>query len=246
MDELEDVPDHTVLWRYTDLASLIWILTEQALVFRSPQSFDDKFEGAWPELAIETIHATVGPSHHHIFDGPLLKDIYVSCWHKFEEENHLMWKAYGPSSGVAIRTTAGAIRSALPPGFVRVRKIRYANFATEQCWPGNPEEAVLRKRQEFSGEAEVRVLTGIGTKRSQSTLCRTVDRDRIALSVDPAILILEIVLSDQISFVKDGLEQILSSLGIAIPLRLSTLSALPIRVSQKRDQTNATGRLEGI
>ncbi len=231
-DEVEDVPDHTVLWRYIDLASLIWMLTEQALVFRSPRSFEDKYEGAWPHSAIKQIQNKVASSSLHLFDGRFLDIVHVSCWHEFDHENHLMWKAYGRLSGVAIRTTAGAIRSAFPENFGRVRRIKYVDFSKELCWPGNLDEAVLRKRQEFSGENEVRVLT-IGADTSPSSLVRVVDEDRIALSIDPEKLIVEIVLSHQISFLKDGLEQVLTSLGLTIPLRISSLSASPLRVSSE-------------
>jgi hypothetical protein len=233
LDEIDEVPDDTILWRYIDLAGLIWMLTERALVFRSPRSFEDNFEGAWPPSAIEQIQNKVLHSHHHLFDGPFLDVAHVCCWHGSPHENYLMWKAYGPLSGVAIRTTAGALRSALPENFVAVRQIRYVDFTNEPCSPVNILEPLLRKRLEFSAENEVRVLT-IGADSSPSPLVRVVDKDRIAHSIDPEKLIVEIVLSHQISFLKAGVEQILSSLGFSIPLRLSRLSESPTRVLQER------------
>lgn len=100
----ESLDEALRLWRYMDLAKLVSLLDTKAIWLARADTFRDKHEGRFPdemralmEKAYETFPAD-DPSpvkDAEDFQDYLLKNTFLSCWHKNIDENMAMWEIYG-------------------------------------------------------------------------------------------------------------------------------------------------------
>jgi hypothetical protein len=84
------------------------------------------------------------------------RQTFVNCWTIDDEESELMWFAYAPQYGVAVKSTAGQLRSALKEksSVAKVDRVKY-----ETDWSaGTPESYAFQKRRHFKREQELRAL----------------------------------------------------------------------------------------
>ncbi|HMG48494.1 MAG TPA: hypothetical protein VK614_13685 [Allosphingosinicella sp.] len=121
---------------------------------------------------------------------------FVSCWYCAEHDSDAMWRlnGVGGDGSVAVRTTAGRLRDALPEwayiGRVSYKDYETAVFPTCECW-----SPFFHKRDCFAHEKEVRVLvnpsvdnTGIEGVLGQKGLEIPMDMNSLltAIHVSPA------------------------------------------------------------
>jgi len=89
-----------------------------------------------------------------------LRTAYVSCWHESDVESEALWRLYcgPPSTGVAIRTTFGALNESLgnDPD-ISIGRVRYVDFRRGFAEING---AIYRKRKSLSHEKEVRAVIG--------------------------------------------------------------------------------------
>lgn len=78
-----------------------------------------------------------------------LRGLCVSCWTIDEDESDLMWLAYAQQSGVAIRSTAGRLRSCMMHMHMHLMEVPYGSLDTHDPY---------RKRSLFKREREYRVV----------------------------------------------------------------------------------------
>ena len=121
----EFCPPHgsTTIWRYMSVARLNELLRQKELSFARLDKFDDAHEG-WLSVEIvkhslDKIEAELGTEQRHVWADVLTnprfngrKDHAASCWFIQEQDSAMMWERYG-RGGVAIRSTVGALSSAL-------------------------------------------------------------------------------------------------------------------------------------
>jgi hypothetical protein len=90
----------------------------------------------------------------------LYQSVYANCWH-CGKESEAMWRLYcRDPGGVAISSTFGKLKrslgtSSLPLTFT---KIRYIDYSKDEFPDENLAYAVIRKRDAFDHETELRVL----------------------------------------------------------------------------------------
>ena len=111
------------LWRYMDLSKFISLLEKNALWLARADTFRDRHEGRFPNemrKIIEKYYEDSGKNDSGIvkdaddFQDYLIKNTFISCWHKNTKENMVMWEIYGrDSNSIAIQTSAGLISSNL-------------------------------------------------------------------------------------------------------------------------------------
>lgn len=111
------------LWRYMDLSKFISLLEKNALWLARADTFRDRHEGRFPNemrKIIEKYYKDSGKNDSGIvkdaddFQDYLIKNTFISCWHKNTKENMVMWEIYGrDSNSIAIQTSAGLISSNL-------------------------------------------------------------------------------------------------------------------------------------
>ena len=166
----KDLKPEERLWRYMSLAKYISLLEKQSLWLARADTFRDKHEGRFPDemrKSMEKAYEAFADNDPKIkdaadFQDHLVKNTYLSCWHKNLDENVVMWEIYGQrNDAVAIQTTVGALRdhidySGLSGNFLTLDNILYQIY--DQI------EGVLRyercfflKRPHFKFEDEVRL-----------------------------------------------------------------------------------------
>lgn len=171
MERDESLASDLQLWRYMDVAKFVSMLQKQAIWLARADTFKDKHEGripnemfafirkAYDDLSNDDSSPVTGPED---FQDYLIKNTFVSCWHRNADENMVMWELYGQdSNAVAIQTTVNRIEeslntSALSGHSLLFRPVTYAN-AEEVKGILLYEECVFRKRRHFQFEQEVRI-----------------------------------------------------------------------------------------
>ena len=159
------------LWRYMDLAKLIALLEKKAIWLARADTFKDGYEGrfpdqmrAWIEKAYESFpdNEPSPVKDADDFQDYLLKNTFVSCWHKNIDENMVMWEIYGrDTNAVALQTTVGRMKdsinsSGLSGHSLLLKPVVYERSESVQgVLPY--EECFFRKRPHFAFEDEVRI-----------------------------------------------------------------------------------------
>ena len=110
------------------------------------------------------------------FQDYLLKNTFVSCWHKNIDENMVMWEIYGrDSNAVAVQTTIGRISESIDSSRLSGHSLLLKPVVYERSEDVQGvlryEECFFRKRPHFAFEEEVRIaldtyLPAIATKNT--------------------------------------------------------------------------------
>lgn len=172
---------------------------------------------------------------NHAFEA-LLDLAYISCWHISDFESYLMWKAYGASKGIAIRTTASDLISSLGrynvtnanyPENLYYSQVKYIDFNTDETGEGMLER-FFYKRKEFSSENEFRLAISLRLASEFTPINKT---DYIPVPLNNYNFIHDIYISPFIQNHKE-IEKILLSLlndkMIKTRIHLSNLTNFPI------------------
>jgi hypothetical protein len=159
------------VWRYMDLAKLISLLEKKAIWLARADTFRDRHEGrfpdemrTWMEKAYESF-SNDDPSpvkDADDFQDYLLKNTFVSCWHKNIDENMVMWEIYGrDSNAVAVQTTIGRISKSIDSSRLSGHSLLLKPVVYERSEDVQGvllyEECFFRKRPHFAFEEEVRI-----------------------------------------------------------------------------------------
>ena len=109
--KLEPLKDR-ILWRYTDIPSLIEILTYEYLPLIRVSRLSDPAEGAVLKSVLNKFPGTSAFGKTFAFD--LYKNsTFISCWAESCEELAPMWERFSPRDGVAIKTDAERLLESL-------------------------------------------------------------------------------------------------------------------------------------
>jgi hypothetical protein len=175
-DSFPQPPDPNIaIWRYMDLAKLIWLLQRRALYFSRLDKVGDPFEGHYTRaLAMgkqEFIAALKGAApepKQGIFEQAfeqMLEGVrnfktwsHVSCWHCSEFESSAMWRLYtSMNDSVCIRSTYARLADVLPSD-VHLGIITYVNYDSDLMNIGNMLTYVMHKRLSYAHEREARAI----------------------------------------------------------------------------------------
>ena len=167
----KDLKEKQILWRYMDLAKFVSMLEQNALWLARADTFKDRHEGRFPEEMRKLIEKAYegfddsAPSpvkDADDFQDYLVKNTFVSCWHKNFDENMVMWEIYGrDNNAVAIQTSVENIKknidaSSLEGHSLILKSVVYQK--SDEITGALPyEECFIRKRPHFSVEEEVRL-----------------------------------------------------------------------------------------
>lgn len=89
--------------------------------------------------------------------------LYISCWQEDEDESAGMWESFVPgNNGVAVRTTAGALRALLDAGSadrdVFLGRVQYLDYQAGSWGEFHWFAPAFHKRRAFRQEQEVRAV----------------------------------------------------------------------------------------
>ena len=173
------LPGDLKLWRYMNLAKFISMLDKSAIWLARADTLRDKHEGRFPDAMRDWIEkAYEGFSSNDPspvkdakdFQDYLVKNTFISCWHKNSDENMVMWEIYGgDTNAIAIQTTVDLM-------FENIDSSRLCgySFLLQPVIYKRPEDVLdrllyeqcfFRKRPHFAFEKEVRI--------SLDTYCRS-------------------------------------------------------------------------
>ena len=185
VSEYQPQNDQIKVWRYMDLPKFIDFLQTDLLHLSGVSSFNDYFEGTYPQGAASTSRelmkglASAGivaemtmasknamSLYSSYMKRALGKRMYASCWYSGDAENALMWRAYGDSGlGVVIQSTYAKLRDNIPANLefpVCIGQVRYMDYIADGHPGFNssiPLETYMNKRKEYASEQEVRLLS---------------------------------------------------------------------------------------
>lgn len=158
------IPDDTVLWQYMSLVKFPYLIKFRQLHLHRIDDLMDKEEGELSELDKKALPFYSNTKEWNDYLENDRKRVFISCWIKHPIEISQMWYSYG-KDGVAIRTTAGAIRRAMEidnKHIVRMIGVRYLDRKKEPVQTPGTEINWLyfstSKRKAFEMEKEVRLL----------------------------------------------------------------------------------------
>ena len=170
--DLEPSEDY-ILWRYTDIPSLMEILAFEYLPLVKMSCLSDKAEGAYLKSILSKIPVANEYGLDLVFDISKAMT-FVSCWCKNSEELAPMWERFSPPNGVAIKTTAKRLLECLSLGqeydikFVEYIKHSPDDVLSKFDQIGGEEWSELKselksdlhfyKMSDFRDEKEVRIL----------------------------------------------------------------------------------------
>lgn len=167
----EDLKEDQALWRYMDLSKFVSMLEKNALWLARADTFRDSHEGRFPDEMrkfIEKAYEGFGKDDKSPvkdaddFQDYLLKNTFISCWHKNFDENMVMWEIYGrDSNAVAVQTTVKNIDDNINSSGLVGHSLMLKNVAYQKAEEISGvilyEECFFRKRPHFSFEQEVRI-----------------------------------------------------------------------------------------
>jgi hypothetical protein len=209
-------PDTSVkIWRYMDLAKLIWTLSNRKLYLSRVDLLNDPHEGSTPRLLAklrDDLLRQHGAGQSLIDQLPQIyrnnrTSCYVNCWHLGDSESEAMWRLYCPNGyGVAIQTTYQClVESIVHEPFLYIGRITYIDYETQGFHLNNMFNSIMHKRISFAHEDEVRLVKslseywGLPTRVGPSGITVAWDAEPVVerLFVDPyaAEWYLDVVLS---------------------------------------------------
>lgn len=116
-DYAAGVAEDQPIWHYRQFAEFVAILQSRSLWFTRLECLRDPFEGRSGRKS----------RFHDGCDAHTRKGC-VSCWTIDDEESELMWCAYAPGNGVAIRSTKGRMAASFVPpdaGRIMIESVEY-------------------------------------------------------------------------------------------------------------------------
>jgi hypothetical protein len=170
------IGDDVTLWRYMPFVKFVAMIETRSLHMTRGDKFQDGHEGslALANAEIQARNQSASPSRElmsfsHFELGRRYTE--VSCWHRSEHENSVMWAGYGSADAVAIKTSSNRLRAATKkvlitdPHVHRVGlyPVTYIDFDTgEMDLATSP---FLYKRAVYAAENEVRLIRESWTPR---------------------------------------------------------------------------------
>lgn len=163
-ENVAEVPDETVIWRYMTVEKYISLLTTSKLFLCRMDKFEDKWEGAWPKRFIKNLSEDLERQGFGKFNNlhNLHQDIlFINCWHANEHESAAMWDLYSSKrSGLAIKTTVGALKSSvISEDDFMLGRVEYIDVETDtRTFEYNMIIPAFLKRMSFKHESEIRLV----------------------------------------------------------------------------------------
>lgn len=194
--------DDVVIWRYMTVEKYLSLLTTSKLFLCRLDNFEDPWEGAWPKAFLQGL---LNELKKDGVDGGNLQSahkkwLFVSCWHANEYESAAMWDLYSTkSSGVAVRTTVGALKkSVISSQNYTIGQVDYLDVESDpRSLEFNMLVPAFLKRMSFKHENEVRLVRfDLGTTVNENGENRIGDPSPILdLEVDLNELLVDVYFS---------------------------------------------------
>lgn len=155
-----------------DVGRLVSMLSTESIWLARADSFKDAHEGRFP-LEMRSLIEKAYKELEHDDDGSpvkdaddfqdyLVKNTFISCWHKNLDENMVMWEIYGRDKyAVAVQTTVGHLARSIDTRGISGHSLilKGVSYTSANKIRGvlPYEECFFVKRPHFKFEKEVRI-----------------------------------------------------------------------------------------
>lgn len=214
-----DCPSHDqVIWRYMDLWKFLDLIDNQKLYLSRTDLLADKYEGTVPRqsIVLESLN-----THSEKY---LKENVYISCWTTRKYEDYALWKIYTDyRTAIAIKSTVARLVESISDNksIQRIGLVKYVNHSDDYVFQDNYYQYFYEKRNFFSYEHELRLLTdkveGIFDDFIETTM-------GLYINVKSQALIEEIYLAPMADLnLKNLIELKLKNIGLEVPIRFSKI-----------------------
>jgi hypothetical protein len=245
----EDKNQH--LWRYTDFAKFVSLLSTKSLWFSRSDLLGDPFEGSMPKgnqdardngirkIYEESLKGKVNMTRDEYVKfcsrEPIFRrQAYINCWHRNDHESMAMWKIYGKmDNSIAIRSSYNRISCALGDNPVSGGCVKYSDFDLEKIKNnGNYLYYFINKMKPFEFEDEFRLFTWHfdleGVKNEDGCIDIELYRVGKQIEVDVEQLIESIYVSPQSpEWFLNSVKSVIRAFRFDVPVFHSRLSSDP-------------------
>lgn len=156
------------LWRYMDFTKFLALLEDSALFFSNATRFEDPYEGALSKSNRQHRDFVLSRSQKEAIPAVARdpEDYAISCWYSAVHESAAMWQLYaGSSDAIAIRTSFGKLRAALPD-CIKIGLVKYADYNQQWISEQAPIHRFMYKRISFKHETELRAIVDLSDPRA--------------------------------------------------------------------------------
>lgn len=226
------------VWRYMDFTKYVAMLESQALYLCRADQFDDPFEGAISQGAIDHWNAQTAAltlsEEQRQQPFKLFKNMrhwtYLNCWHMSEHESAAMWRLYSKSDeAIAVQSTFSKLSAALPDN-VYLGVVLYVDYDKTPIPMGNTFWPYVHKRLSFEHEREVRAV--MASAPGEGDLF---DHSRVPQSIGELV---PVSLSDMLESIyvapycgawySDLVLKVTERFGLKLPVKKSRLADTPV------------------
>lgn len=164
-EQLEPIDENLTLWKYMDFLKFVNILSTNTIWFNRLDSFEDVYEGVYPEANKVKRPEIYGNEiiPQEIYDQIqkyARNRLYVLCFHNNPYESAAMWSLYAKESGVAIKTSINRLKQCfdVESKNIEISKVSYIDYNEDFIPEGNTFYLGTHKRKSFSHENEIRCM----------------------------------------------------------------------------------------
>lgn len=172
-EKLPDPPDEGRIWRYLEFTQFMSIIENGSLWFSASDQFDDPYEGAFTDPAMEEAvekaarfdwDAEEDDIKQAVLDSreSWMPNVFLNCWHINNRESAAMWNQYSRlDSGIAIRSTVEDFIEAVDEHEehdIHLSPVEYIDFQEDKVKPGYNPRKLLYKRGSYQHEEELRAI----------------------------------------------------------------------------------------
>jgi len=151
------------IWRYMDLAKLIYLLDKRKLYLSRADEYEDAHEGA-TALAQKAWEMENAPGFSEGIAGFRCRQrewTFISCWSHYDHESHALWRIFcGPKQGVAVCSRYARLVELEKPRCEDMRA-GLVDYGRDEHAPSNTLVPFFRKRKAFEYEQEARLVANI-------------------------------------------------------------------------------------
>ena len=154
--------DSINIWRYTDFAKFVSLISTGWLYFPRADTLLDKYEGSIPRANknLPTENKVSALKKNRL---DMLKRTYISCWYASDDESAAMWQLYTLSGqGLAIKSSYSKFAELLPDceeSPIYLGEVRYLDYENDPMEADNNSLAPFTcKRKAFEHEKEIRAI----------------------------------------------------------------------------------------
>jgi len=160
---------NTIVWKYLDLSKFLDLLLHKQLFMARSDKFEDQYEGTFSEPTFQEIKKLSENNSKFLeYYKEHRKNVVISSWHINEVESFAMWQIFTKNKeGLAIQSTIGRIQQALRLELhyeQYIGEVNYIDYKTEHIPFEDTFFPFLYKRNTFSYEKEVRIITDASAK----------------------------------------------------------------------------------